>query len=189
MGSRSANVPATRPPAGFVYLPAFLAEGSQAALVKRLDGLTFGNVEMHGVVARREVLHFGRGYAYESRRLSEAPPPPEDIHELRLAVARAANLEALLFSEILLTRYPPGAPIGWHRDAPAFELIAGISLGAWCRFRLRRRHGATYELFETRLAPGSLYFLRGESRWDWEHHIPPVKALRYSITFRTEQPR
>jgi hypothetical protein len=28
------------------------------------------------------------------------------------------------------------------------------------------------------------YLLRGSARWDWQHSIPPVDTLRYSITFR-----
>jgi alkylated DNA repair dioxygenase AlkB len=35
------------------------------------------------------------------------------------------------------------------------------------------------------LAPRSLYVMRRKIRSDWEHSIPPVKELRYSITFRT----
>jgi hypothetical protein len=27
--------------------------------------------------------------------------------------------------------------------------------------------------------------LRDDARWRWQHHVPPTKALRYSITFRT----
>jgi alkylated DNA repair dioxygenase AlkB len=32
-------------------------------------------------------------------------------------------------------RYPPGATIGWHRDAPAFETVIGVSLASACRLR------------------------------------------------------
>jgi alkylated DNA repair dioxygenase AlkB len=35
------------------------------------------------------------------------------------------------------------------------------------------------------LARRSAYLLTGESRSAYEHHIPAVAALRYSITFRT----
>jgi alkylated DNA repair dioxygenase AlkB len=35
------------------------------------------------------------------------------------------------------------------------------------------------------LQPRSIYILAGEARTDWEHSIPPLNALRYSITFRT----
>jgi alkylated DNA repair dioxygenase AlkB len=32
--------------------------------------------------------------------------------------------------------------------------------------------------------PRSVYLLRGPSRTEWQHSIPGVEALRYSITFR-----
>lgn len=32
--------------------------------------------------------------------------------------------------------------------------------------------------------PRSAYLLSGASRWEWEHSIPAVEALRYSIAFR-----
>jgi alkylated DNA repair dioxygenase AlkB len=35
------------------------------------------------------------------------------------------------------------------------------------------------------LAPRSLYVMADEIRWAWQHSIPPAKALRYSMTFRT----
>jgi alkylated DNA repair dioxygenase AlkB len=35
------------------------------------------------------------------------------------------------------------------------------------------------------LAPRSAYLLRGPVRRDWEHSIPPVEQLRYSVTFRS----
>jgi alkylated DNA repair dioxygenase AlkB len=33
--------------------------------------------------------------------------------------------------------------------------------------------------------PRSSYLLRGTSRTEWEHSIPPLETLRYSVTFRT----
>ena len=35
------------------------------------------------------------------------------------------------------------------------------------------------------LEPRSIYLMRDDIRWRWQHQIPPVKALRYSVTFRT----
>jgi alkylated DNA repair dioxygenase AlkB len=32
--------------------------------------------------------------------------------------------------------------------------------------------------------PRSAYLLRGPARTEWEHSIPGVERLRYSITFR-----
>jgi alkylated DNA repair dioxygenase AlkB len=85
---------------------------------------------------------------------------------------------------VLVTDYSPGAGIGWHRDAPPFGIVAGISLGAEGRMRFRKRvdHRQTAAL---PLTAGSLYLLTGEARTDWEHMIPPVESQRFSITFRT----
>jgi alkylated DNA repair dioxygenase AlkB len=35
------------------------------------------------------------------------------------------------------------------------------------------------------LEPRSVYLMRGPARWQYEHSIPPVDELRYSLTFRT----
>jgi alkylated DNA repair dioxygenase AlkB len=42
----------------------------------------------------------------------------------------------------------------------------------------RERYSLTAE-------PRSAYLLRGPSRTEWEHSIPAVDSLRYSITFRS----
>jgi alkylated DNA repair dioxygenase AlkB len=39
------------------------------------------------------------------------------------------------WAEALVTEYTTGAGIGWHRDAPVFGIVAGISLGGTCRMR------------------------------------------------------
>jgi alkylated DNA repair dioxygenase AlkB len=85
----------------------------------------------------------------------------------------------------LVTHYPPGAGIGWHRDAPAFGRVVGISLGEPCRFKLRRGKSGAYEVLQVELAPRSAYLLRGTARWNWQHSIPAVKLDRYSVTFRS----
>ena len=82
-------------------------------------------------------------------------------------------------------RYSPGATIGWHRDAPGFDVVVGISLGAACRFRFRRGETRAWETMELLLQPRSIYVLDGAARSEWQHSIPAVKALRYSITFRS----
>jgi alkylated DNA repair dioxygenase AlkB len=94
----------------------------------------------------------------------------------------------------LINEYRPGAPIGWHRDAPQYDITAGVSLVSSCRMRLRpyvspedaaklgeRRH-TTHELA---LPPRSAYVISGAARSRYEHSIPAVTELRYSITFRT----
>ena len=83
-----------------------------------------------------------------------------------------------------MTEYDVGAGIGWHRDKGEFGQIVGLSLLAPCTFRLRRTRGATWERASIIAEPRSAYLMSGPSRSEWEHSIPPVDALRYSITLR-----
>ena len=83
------------------------------------------------------------------------------------------------------TEYAPGAPIGWHRDKAVFDDVVGISLLSLCTFRFRRKTAHGWERFNLTLEPRSVYLLRGPARTEWEHSIPTVNELRYSITFRS----
>lgn len=186
--------PALRVPEGFEYRARFLTADEERALLAAIDTLTFSNVEMRGGIARRRTAHFGWAYGYYSRRTSPGEPLPEFLHGVRARAAVWAAIEPEAFAEALVTEYPAGAPIGWHRDAPMFGDIAGISLGSACRMKFRpyvspgdlvagtppRR--TTHEIA---LEARSAYLIRGVARQQYEHHIPAVDALRYSITFRT----
>jgi alkylated DNA repair dioxygenase AlkB len=88
-------------------------------------------------------------------------------------------------ADLLVARYPPGAGIGWHRDAPQFGEVAGISLQALCRMRFRRGRTRAWETAELTLEPRSAYVLSGPARAQWQHHIPAVTEERWSMTFRT----
>jgi alkylated DNA repair dioxygenase AlkB len=52
-----------------------------------------------------------------------------------------------------------------------------------CTFRLRRKAGSKRERRSFTAEPRSAYLLRGPSRTEWEHSIPPLDTLRYSVTF------
>ena len=173
-------------PEGLAYRPDLLTEREERALLDELGRLEFHEIRMHGVVARRTVRHFGVDYDYERRAaVHEAEPIPDWLVPVRERAADLAGVEPEELAEILVQRYPPGAPIGWHRDAPAFGLVVGISLGSPARMRFRREQGGVRQTFELELEPRSGYVLAGEARTAWQHHVPPAKALRYSITFRT----
>jgi len=149
--------------------------------------MEFRAVTMRGQTARRTVRHFGLDYAYESGELVPAEPLPEPMHPLRERCAALMEREPRDLVQILVSRYPEGAGIGWHRDAPMFgSKIAGVSLRAPCRMRFQRTlKGAPRETAEIELAPRSAYLLGGKARWSWQHSIAAAKALRYSVTFRT----
>jgi hypothetical protein len=57
------------------------------------------------------------------------------------------------------------------------------------RLRFRRRREGGWERRALIAEPRSAYALRGPARHEWEHSIPPMETLRYSITFRSIPPR
>jgi alkylated DNA repair dioxygenase AlkB len=196
-------------PDGLVYRPGFLTTAEERALLERVAALELGDFRMHGVVARRRVAYFGHDYSADRREITrvETEVPPW-LTALRARCAALAGEPPERLEQVLVAMYPPGAGVGWHRDAPQFGVVVGVSLGTACRMRFRtepagRRpgprgpgagrtarsagdgRGASYEAW---LEPGSAYVLAGAARWAWQHAIPPVRTLRFSITFRTVRP-
>jgi alkylated DNA repair dioxygenase AlkB len=177
-------------PDGLQYRRDFITRDEETALAGAIARVEFSTFEMRGVAARRRVAFFGR--SYDNNALT--PPVPPFLHPLRDRVAAWAGLDAHAFAMALINEYRPGAPIGWHRDAPQYDIVAGISLLSACRMKFRpyvrsnaqasmgRRRSATHEIT---LEPRSAYLMAGEVRNAYEHHIPAVTTLRYSITFRT----
>lgn len=181
------DAPADLPPLpeGFSYQPDLIARDEEHELVRHIQGLNFKPFDFHGHLANRQVVGFGLRYDYERRIVLEAPPIPDFLLPLRARVAAFAGVLATELAQVLINEYRPGAGIGWHRDKPHFELVAGVSLLASCSFRLRRRNGATWDRETIEVEPRSVYLMAGPARNEWEHSIPPVAQHRYSITFRT----
>jgi hypothetical protein len=182
-------------PDGFEYRESFISEAEEQTLLEHVGHVNLAAFGMRGAIAKRRVAFFGHAYA----GTDTAPPLPGFLADLRTALAIWAGVPAGAFSMALINEYRPGAPIGWHRDAPQYDAVAGVSLGAKCRMRFRpyvapgasvpepgHSRRATHEII---LAPRSAYLMRGASRSAFEHHIPPVDELRYSVTFRTVRSR
>ncbi len=173
-------------PEGLVYEPDLISGDEERALLAEIEALEFHEIRMHGVVARRTVRHFGLDYDYERRGvIEEAEPMPGWLEPVRRRAADLGGVDPAELVEILLQRYPEGAQIGWHRDAPAFGTVVGISLGGPSRLRFQRGKADDRRVYELFLEPRSGYVLAGKARTSWQHSIPPTKELRYSITFRT----
>jgi alkylated DNA repair protein (DNA oxidative demethylase) len=169
-----------------VYRPDLMDEEEERALVEELETLHFEEVRMHGQAARRTVVHFGYRYGYESWQLVPTDPLPTTLEWLRDRAAALAGIEPAEVAETLVTRYPPGAGIGWHRDAPRFgPKVVGVSLLSGCSLRFQRRSADERRVFALDLEPRSAYVLAGAARWSWQHSIPTTTHLRYSVTFRT----
>jgi alkylated DNA repair dioxygenase AlkB len=173
-------------PEGFEYRPDWVTAEEEKRLLAHIERLLFVDVRMHGVTAKRKVVHFGWDYGYDSWRISPTDPIPEWLLPLRTRAAGDMHVPAEAIQEVLVTRYEPGAGIGWHRDAPMFgPIVVGVSLAGSCRMRFQRTAGGTRQAAQAVLSPRSSYLLAGAARFLWQHSIPPTKELRYSITFRT----
>jgi alkylated DNA repair dioxygenase AlkB len=170
------------------YRDDFVTDADEGVLLDAFAHITFSDFEMRGVVARRRVAFFGQSYD----RMT-AGPLPAFLLPLRARVAQWASVDADAFAMALINEYRPGSPIGWHRDAPQYDIVAGISLLSACRMKFRphlspttvRQSGRRSATHEVILERRSAYLMTQESRSAYEHHIPPVAELRYSVTFRT----
>jgi alkylated DNA repair dioxygenase AlkB len=181
---RVARAPSEEPE-GLVLRPELLTTDEESELLERFATLRFDPIVMHGQAARRTARHYGLGYDYGSRTPRPAEPVPDWLLGVRGRAAQLAGEDPEDLVEVLAQCYPPGATIGWHRDASAFGAVMGVSLGGTSRMRFQRGTGDERRVWDITLEPRSGYVLAGEARRSWQHSIPPTKELRYSITFRT----
>jgi len=183
-GSQHERVTEIEPPEGFRYREDFIDEAEQDSLLVSISDLPFREFEFHGYTGKRRVVSFGWQYDYSGRQLRKAADIPEFLLPLRFRAASFARLEPDLLQQALVTEYAPGAGIGWHRDKAVFGQVVGVSLLSRCVLRFRRKVGEKWERVNMTAEPRSAYLLSGTVRSDWQHSIPGVEELRYSITFR-----
>jgi alkylated DNA repair dioxygenase AlkB len=178
-------------PEGFAYQPEFLSGEEESRLLADIRNLTFQEFDFHGYTAKRRVVEYGLEYDFGTRKATATQPFPEFLLPIRERAARFAGLQPEALVEGIVIEYPSGAPIGWHRDAPQFETVIGISLAGSARMRLKpyvapsQKPAKRAKPISLILDPRSIYVMRGPARWRFQHSIPPVAELRYSITFRT----
>ena len=176
-------------PEDFVYQRDFIAVDEERQLLDAIGALALEDARYKAYTARRRVAYFGFDYDFSKNQLGEAAPVPAFLHPLREKMARWMGLAPEAFVHALVSEYRPGTPLGWHRDAPDFDRVAGVSLGGRARMRFRpyrkNEPAAKDKPLVLELEPRSAYQMNGASRWRWQHSIPPTPELRYSITFRT----
>lgn len=177
--------PAYGGPEGFLYKPELITPEQEQDLIGNFAALPFKQFEFQGYLGKRRVVSFGWRYDFNGGGLRKTEEIPDFLLALRNEAARFASIEADSLEHVLVTEYTPGAAIGWHKDRPDFEDVIGISVGSPCIFRFRRKTGSRWDRRSLRVEPTSAYLLRGPSRTEWEHSIPGVEELRYSVTFRT----
>lgn len=175
-------------PDGFSYTPDFITYDEESELCKEISKVELHNFNFQGFKANRKVASFGYDYSFENGKLTKGIDIPVTFNLLIEKVNTHLSIIPGKFAELLITEYPPGAVINWHRDAPPFDIIAGISLMADCTFRLRPHDKAKQgrgSVISFPINRRSLYIIQGAARSDWQHSILPVKQTRYSITLRT----
>ena len=171
-------------PQGFRYERELITRDEETALLEEIRKLPFREFEFHGFTGKRRVVSFGWRYDFSERSLEKANDMPEFLLPVKAKAARFADLKPDDLQHVLVTEYSEGAAIGWHKDKAVFGDVIGISLLSACTFRLRKKSESRWERASITAEPRSVYLLRGESRTEWEHSIPGVDSLRYSITFR-----
>ena len=132
--------------------------------MQSFETLPFKEFEFQGFLRKRRVVSFGWRYDFNGGGLGKAEPIPEFLLPVRERAARFAAIQPDMLEHVLLTEYRPGATIGWHKDRKSFDDVVGISLGAPCQFRLRRKQGAGWERMSFTAEPRSIYLLRGPAR-------------------------
>jgi alkylated DNA repair dioxygenase AlkB len=177
-------------PRGLEYHPEFLNSDEEGELLELIRALPLQEAQYKEFTARRRTISYGSTYDFSTNTSLPAEPIADFLLPLRLKVARWCSVDSESFVHALIAEYRPGTPLGWHRDVPEFELVAGVSLAGSCRMRFRPYPWTPErkrEMFTVELMRRSAYILKDAARWQWQHSIPPTKELRYSITFRTRR--
>ncbi len=142
-----------------------------------------------GNTSRRTVRHLGLRYDYSSRVLRKGEPIPEELVPIMHQAAEFAALREGELVEAIVNRYPLGGSVGWHHDAPVYDVIVGVSLGAACTIQFRTEEASERRVFEQLLDSRSACIMRDDVRNSWQHRIPPTKGERVSLTFRSLKQR
>jgi alkylated DNA repair dioxygenase AlkB len=172
-------------PEGFRYQFDVITSAEEQLLLEDVKRLPFRAFEFHGFTGKRRVVSYGWRYDFNGGGLTKTEDMPAFLLQIRAKVAALADLAPDALRQVLVTEYAPGAGIGWHRDRSVFGDVIGVSLLAPCIVRLRRKVGVRWERRSLKAEPRSAYVLSGPSRSEWEHSVPAVDSLRYSLTFRT----
>lgn len=175
-------------PEGFQYHPGFLTADEENYLISEIEKYNLTEFIFHGYTAKRKTQSFGYDYSFTEKQLKPGIPIPDFFKPLINKVALKLNIPVEDFRQVLIIEYPPDAVINWHRDAPPFDKVAGVSLKSECTFRFRpydKHLQNRKSIISLPVKPRSLYLIDGNARSEWEHSTHPVKKLRYSITLRT----
>ncbi|HWC73389.1 MAG TPA: alpha-ketoglutarate-dependent dioxygenase AlkB [Gemmatimonadales bacterium] len=175
-------------PEGFAYQPDVVTIAQERELVQQIATLPFKAFEFRGFEGKRRTVSYGWRYDFNHQELQPADPIASFLLPIRELGERFAGLSAGALEQVTVIEYSAGSAIGWHKDRPMFGDVVGVSLLSPTRFRFRRQGGGrkgSWQRASLTVEPRSIYLMRGPARDVWQHSIPPVETLRYSITMRT----
>lgn len=170
---------------GLAYREELIGPAEEAELIRSIEDVELSPFKFQGWEGRRLTRTFGWRYDFDDRSFTPAGALPDWLLPLRDKAASFGGIDAGEFVHALVTRYDPGAGIGWHRDRPQFDKVVGISLAGATTLRFRQRTATGFRRASIELAARSAYLLTGAVREEWEHGIAAHDEKRYSITFRT----
>jgi DNA oxidative demethylase len=170
---------------GLAYREELIGADEEATLINTIESLDLSPFRFQGWTGKRLTRTFGWRYDFDDRNFEPAGPLPNWLLPLRDLAATFGGVAPDDFVHALVTRYDPGAAIGWHRDRLQFGKVVGVSLANAATLRFRRRSSNGFQRANLQVEPRSAYLLSGEAREQWEHSIAPAERLRFSITFRT----
>lgn len=175
-------------PQGFAYYPAFITNEEEQQLINAISDIGLQNMQFHQYQAKRKTAGFGMGWNFINKVLTGGEPIPATFEFIINKIADFFSLDKAAIAQFLITEYPEGSVINWHRDAPPFDKIIGLSLLSDAIFKLRPLQKELQNraaIISLEIKRCSLYIMEGESKSAWQHCIIPVKQTRYSLTFRT----
>jgi alkylated DNA repair dioxygenase AlkB len=178
-------------PNSFIYDRDFISEAEEQELIREIEKLHLAPFKYYQFTGKRRTASFGWQYEFGASKITTAPNMPPFLLPVRTRAGNLFNIDPNSLVQTSIIEYSTGSPIGWHRDIPHFGMVVGISLGAACRMRFRKysriraKNLNRDEILSVELQPRSIYLMSGASREMWQHSIPPVKELRYSIMMRT----
>ena len=181
---------AAKVPDGFIYHRNFISEAEEPELIREIQSLHLKSFKYYQFTGKRRIASFGWQYEFGKSEITTAPDMPAFLLPVRIRAGTLFNIDPNSLMQTSIIEYSTGSPIGWHRDISQFGVVVGISLGAACRMRFRKYNRVRSrilkrdEILSIELEPRSLYLMSGASRELWQHSIPPVKDLRYSIMMR-----
>jgi alkylated DNA repair dioxygenase AlkB len=178
-------------PDGFLYHQNFISEAEEQELIREIQRVHLTPFQYFQFTGKRRTASFGWQYEFGNSEITTAPEAPAFVLPIRSRAGTLFKIDPNSLVQTSIIEYSTGSPIGWHRDIPHFGVVVGISLGGACRMRFRKysrvraKNINRDELLSIELQPRSIYLMSGASRESWQHSIPPLKELRYSIMMRT----